>query len=50
MTDAVPPKTLPEEMFDAFTYNGQVTVRPWSGGVLNQQFLGNKVRQFFLAW
>lgn len=43
MTEANPPETIPEEMLDAFTYNGQVPVRPWSSKILNQRYLGKEV-------
>lgn len=44
MTDVNPPTLIPEEMLDAFTYHGQVPVRPYSGGILNQRYLGKEVR------
>lgn len=43
MVEANPPKTIPDEMLDAFTYNGQVPLRPWSDRLLNQRYLGKEV-------
>lgn len=45
MVEAEPPRELPAEMVDAFTYGGRVRVVPFYNGVLNQRYMGSKVRQ-----
>lgn len=44
MVDAHPPQEIPSEMVDAFSYGGKIKVVPYSGGVLNQRYMGNEVR------
>ena len=43
MGDLKPPGVIPGEIFDAFTYNGQVGISPFDGGILNQRYLGKQV-------
>ena len=43
MGDLKPPRVIPGEMLDAFTYNRQVGISPFDGGILNQRYLGKQV-------
>lgn len=47
MKDLEPPDISPPEMVDAFTYGGKINVVPFTGGVLNQRYMGNQVRSFW---